>query len=195
MAELLQEEKQKTAFPEIRDTADNYAEEYTDGYTDDIEGNGAEAEAIDVDIDNMVWEVDTEPADEYEAEDAYSGEIYENSSGQSAGGQRFDEYDEYDDSEEDTWHGPVNDGYEEIEYSRKINKHVFTWALSLVCGMYGVDRFARGQVGLGIMKLLSFGGFGFWYMADLAVAIYKSYFAPDAMSQEDLHFDDFGRYV
>ena len=183
MAEVLQEEKQKVTFPEIRDTADNYAEEYTDGYTDDIEGEGgtaqAEPESIDVDIDNMVWEVDTEPADSAEAEDGYSEEEYESTNEQ----------------ENREWYGNTNGEFEEIEYSRKMNKHLFTWVLSLVCGMYGVDRFARGQVGLGIAKLLTFGGFGFWYMADLAVAIYKSYMAPDAMQQEDLHFDSFGRYV
>ena len=87
MAELLQEEKQKVTFPEIRDTADNYAEDYTDGYTDELpEDAGGSAEAIDVDIEDMVWEVDTEPADGYEAEDAYPGEIYENASGNSADG-------------------------------------------------------------------------------------------------------------
>ena len=191
MAEVLQKEKQKVTFPEIRDTADNYAEEYTDGYTDDIEGEGgtaeAEPETIDVDIDNMVWEVDTEPADGYEAEDAYPGEIYESASGHSQ--------DVYDDHAEDTWSGPVNDQYEEIPYSRKFNKHFFTWVFSALCGMYGVDRFARGQIGLGLLKLLTFGGMGIWYMADLGVALYKSYMAPDAMQQEDLHFDSYGRYV
>ncbi|MBQ9075148.1 MAG: TM2 domain-containing protein [Mogibacterium sp.] len=135
----------------------------------------------------MVWEVDTEPADGYEAEDAYPGEIYENASGNSADG--------YDDRTDNTWYGPANEEYEEVSYSRKCNKHIFTWVFSLVCGMYGVDRFVRGQVGLGILKLLTFGGMGFWYMADLGVALYKSYMAPDAMTQEDLHFDSFGRYV
>ena len=188
MAEVLQEEKQKVTFPEIRDTADSYAEEYTDGYTDELtEDNGGSAEAIDVDIDNMVWEVDTEPADGYEAEDAYPGERYESASEQSA--------DEYEERTDDTYYGPAYNEYEEIPYARKCNKHIFTWVLSLVCGMYGVDRFARGQVGLGLLKLLTFGGMGFWYMADLGVAIYKSYMAPDAAQQEDLHFDAFGRYV
>ena len=166
MAEVLQEEKQKVTFPEIRDTADNYAEEYTDGYTDELpEDAGGSAEAIDVDIEDMVWEVDTEPADGY------------------------------DDRTDNTWSGPVNDQYEEIPYSRKFNKHFFTWVFSALCGMYGVDRFVRGQIGLGMLKLLTFGGMGIWYMADLGVALYKSYMAPDAMQQEDLHFDSYGRYV
>ena len=77
MAELLQEEKQKVTFPEIRDTADSYAEEYTDGYTDELteDGGDSSSAAIDVDIEDMVWEVDSEPADSSEVEDAYSGEI------------------------------------------------------------------------------------------------------------------------
>ena len=185
MAEVLQEEKQKVTFPEIRDTADSYAEGYTDEISDDLDDSGSAA--IDVDIDNMVWEVDSEPADGYEAEDAYSGQAYESAAGQNSAGSY--------ESEDNEWYGPAHEEYEEIPYSRKCNKHLFTWVFSLVCGMYGVDRFVRGQVGLGLLKLLTFGGFGLWYMADLGVALYKSYMAPDAMLQEDLHFDSFGRYV
>ena len=189
MAELLQEEKQKVTFPEIRDTADSYAEEYTDGYTDELteDGGDSSSAAIDVDIEDMVWEVDSEPADSSEVEDAYSGEIYENTAGQSAAG--------YEDRTDDAFYGSTDNTFEEIEYSRKCNNHIFTWVLSFVCGMYGVDRIVRGQVPLGIIKLLTFGGFGFWYLADLGIAIYKSYLAPDAMMQEDLHFDSLGRYV
>jgi len=39
--------------------------------------------------------------------------------------------------------------------------------LSFVVGPLGVDRFYLGQVGLGVIKLLTCGGFGIWTLIDL----------------------------
>ena len=60
--------------------------------------------------------------------------------------------------------------------------------------MYGVDRFCRGQVALGVFKILTFGGLGFWYLADLIIAIVKAY-AADYRDMDDIMFDEYGRYI
>ncbi len=39
--------------------------------------------------------------------------------------------------------------------------------VSIVGGSLGIDRFIIGDIGLGIGKLLTCGGFGIWYIVDL----------------------------
>lgn len=77
---------------------------------------------------------------------------------------------------------------------RKCNKHVFVWLFTFVLGEFGIDRFFRGQIGLGILKLITGGGFGMWFLADFIIALIKAYshsaFGPD----EDVIFID-GHYA
>jgi TM2 domain-containing membrane protein YozV len=56
---------------------------------------------------------------------------------------------------------------------KRIDKHVFTWVGALLFGEIGVDRFMRGQIGLGILKLITVGGFGLWWLIDLIIAVTK----------------------
>ncbi len=46
--------------------------------------------------------------------------------------------------------------------------------LSILLGGLGVDRFYLGQVGLGIGKLLTFGGFGVWWLIDVILFATRS---------------------
>ena len=39
--------------------------------------------------------------------------------------------------------------------------------LSIFLGELGVDRFYLGHIGTGILKLITFGGFGIWWLIDI----------------------------
>jgi TM2 domain-containing membrane protein YozV len=49
--------------------------------------------------------------------------------------------------------------------------------MSIVFGQLGVDRFIMGHVGLGILKLITFGGFGVWWLVDIILIATKYKFS------------------
>jgi TM2 domain-containing membrane protein YozV len=51
--------------------------------------------------------------------------------------------------------------------------NIFTWIGTVLFGGLGVDRFMRGQVGLGILKLITCGGLGVWSLIDWIIALTK----------------------
>jgi TM2 domain-containing membrane protein YozV len=58
---------------------------------------------------------------------------------------------------------------EKSEYKQQITILI----ISFLAGYLGLDRFYRGEVGLGVIKMITFGGFGVWYLVDLAIAAYR----------------------
>lgn len=49
---------------------------------------------------------------------------------------------------------------------------VVAWLLALFLGALGVDRFYRGFIGLGILKLVTCGGAGVWALIDVLIIIF-----------------------
>jgi TM2 domain-containing membrane protein YozV len=45
--------------------------------------------------------------------------------------------------------------------------------MSVVFGALGVDRFIMGKVGTGILKLITFGGLGIWWLVDVILIATK----------------------
>ena len=64
---------------------------------------------------------------------------------------------------------PPNYGYGQPPLSNK--SFLTAWLLSLLLGVFGVDRLYLGKVGTGILKLVTLGGFGIWALADLILIL------------------------
>jgi TM2 domain-containing membrane protein YozV len=54
---------------------------------------------------------------------------------------------------------------------------VLALVMSIIFGQLGVDRFIMGHVGLGILKLITFGGFGIWWIVDVILIATKYNFS------------------
>ena len=52
-------------------------------------------------------------------------------------------------------------------YLAQLKDPTISLVLSLVVGVYGVDRFYLGDIGLGVLKLITCCGAGIWWLIDL----------------------------
>lgn len=79
--------------------------------------------------------------------------------------------------------------------NKKINKHVFVWVGAFLLGYIGLDRFMRGQIAVGVCKLLfSWLTFGIWTLVDWIIAMVKAY-GEAYGNVEDITFDASGNYT
>lgn len=51
--------------------------------------------------------------------------------------------------------------------------YLLTLQLSILFGYLGFDRFYLGKIGTGILKLVTLGGFGIWYLIDIFLLLYN----------------------
>jgi TM2 domain-containing membrane protein YozV len=74
--------------------------------------------------------------------------------------------------------------------SKRIDKNLFIWVGTFLFGSFGVDRFMRGQILVGVVKLLTLGLGGIWTLIDFiyALTMYSKY-------KEEFIFDVDGNYV
>lgn len=61
--------------------------------------------------------------------------------------------------------------------TKKDKNWIAALLLSILVGSLGIDRFYMGYIGLGILKLITLGGFGIWWLIDLILVATKHDFA------------------
>ncbi|HEY3544872.1 MAG TPA: NINE protein [Propionicimonas sp.] len=63
---------------------------------------------------------------------------------------------------------PPQYGYQQAVGSKSF---LVTWLLSYFLGLLGVDRFYLGKIGTGVLKLITVGGCGIWWLIDLILVL------------------------
>lgn len=63
----------------------------------------------------------------------------------------------------------LDDEKEMTLYSLDYQDPTTILVVSVLAGSLGIDRFLIGDVALGILKLLTFGGCGIWYIIDICI--------------------------
>ena len=60
-----------------------------------------------------------------------------------------------------------------MQSNKEWQRQLTILVISFLAGYFGLDRFYRGQIGWGVLKLITCGAVGIWYSIDLAIAAYR----------------------
>ena len=60
-----------------------------------------------------------------------------------------------------------------MEANKEWQRQLIILIISFLAGYFGIDRFYRGQILWGVIKMLTLGGGGIWYLVDIAIAAYR----------------------
>ena len=78
---------------------------------------------------------------------------------------------------------------------KDINKNVYVWLYAFLLGGFGVDRFMRGQIGVGVAKLLlGWMTLGIWGFVDWVIAMVEAYGSSHFGKAREIRFIN-GKYA
>lgn len=60
-----------------------------------------------------------------------------------------------------------------MQSNKEWQRQLTILVISFLAGYFGLDRFYRGQIGWGVLKLITCGAVGIWYLVDVAIAAYR----------------------
>jgi TM2 domain-containing membrane protein YozV len=64
---------------------------------------------------------------------------------------------------------------QEMQQMNSDKDWMITLILAILVGGLGIDRFYSGSILLGVLKLVTFGGLGLWWLIDLIMLVTGSY--------------------